>query len=171
MSFKNMDKLISPAGYFRLCYSLNCVETHRGVFTVVNLTSGKEVFFSLRGLIKSFFPPTLSVRRHFDVPYCAFMLLYLASWVCFSVFFPWFSPLPLPYINSFSFSSVCSWSISCSFSHVVHHIFPLSYPHSFSSSLYHVHPLVTADVITPTAVFYFPSFLSLSSSIISSLMT
>lgn len=102
MSFKNMDKLIYPAGYFRLRYSLNCVETHRGVFTVLNLTSGKEGFFFLCGLIKSFFPPTLSVRRHFDVPYCAFMLLYLASWVCFSVFFRDSLLFPSPY--SFSLS-------------------------------------------------------------------
>jgi len=63
MSFKNMVKPIYPAGYFRLCNSLNCAETHRDIFTTLNLTSGKDfLFFFLRGLIKSFFPPTLSVR-------------------------------------------------------------------------------------------------------------
>lgn len=78
MSFKNMVKLIYPAGYFRLCNSLNCVETHRDIFTILNLTSGKEGFFS-SWAHKKLLPPTLSVRRHFDVPYCAFMLLCLAS--------------------------------------------------------------------------------------------
>ncbi len=159
MSFKNMDKLIYPAGYFRLRYSLNCVETHRGVFTVLNLTSGKEVFFFPLWAHKKLLPSNSLCETTL---WCSILCFYVTLFSILSLFFslfPWFSPLPFP-IFILSFSSVCSRSISCSFSHVVHHLFPLSYPLLFSSLLCHVHLLVTADVITPTAVFYFPSFLS-----------
>lgn len=57
MSFKNMVKLIYPAGYFRLCNALNCVETHRDIFTILNLTSGKEVFFFSSWAHKKLLPP------------------------------------------------------------------------------------------------------------------
>jgi len=58
MSFKNMVKPIYPAGYFRLCNSLNCAETHRDIFTTLNLTSGKDfLFFSPSWAHKKLLPP------------------------------------------------------------------------------------------------------------------
>lgn len=99
MSYKNMDKLIYPVGYFRLRYSLNCIETHRGVFTVLNLTSGKEVFFPSWAHKKLL--PSNSLGE--TTLWCSILCFYVTLFSILSLFFSlfaWFCPLPLPYIHS-----------------------------------------------------------------------
>ncbi len=100
MSYKNMDKLINyPVGYFRLRYSLNCVETHRGVFTVLNLTSGKEGFFPSWAHKKLL--PSNSLGE--TTLWCSILCFYVTLFSILSLFFslvPLFCPPPLPYTHS-----------------------------------------------------------------------
>lgn len=150
-----MDTLIYPAGYFRLCSALNRVETHRGVFTVLNLTSGNEGFFPSWARKKLL--PSNSLGE--TTLWCSTLCFYVTLFSILSLFFSLFS---LFSSSSSLLYSFCPF-LMCLF--LVHFLmlritfFPLSWPHLFSSLLY-VHLLVTADVITPTAVFYLPSFLS-----------
>ncbi len=79
MSFKNMDKTDLSSRIFPSSLLSKLRRNPQGCIHRTDLTSGKEVFFFPLWAHKKLLPPTLSVRRHFDVPYCAFMLLYLAS--------------------------------------------------------------------------------------------
>ncbi len=130
MSFKNMDKLIYPAGYFRLRYSLNCVETHRGVFTVTEFNFRQRGVFFPCGLIKA---SSLQLSL-WDDTLMFHIVLYVTLFSILSLFFslfPWILSSSLPHIHSLFL--ICLFPVHLLFiSHVVHHLFPLSYPLLFS---------------------------------------
>lgn len=99
MSFKNMDKLIYPAGYFRLRYSLNCVETHGCIHRTEFNFRQRGFFFPLWAHKKLL--PSNSLGE--TTLWCSILCFYVTLFSILSLFFslfPWFSPLPLPYIHS-----------------------------------------------------------------------